>query len=353
MKIYFCDGCNESVPLVDVQSGRITTIKGKLFCSNCIPPGAAGQSTAAPTEARPARRSPLLAVLVLLLLGWTVWRDWPLLTDTTPLDVELEERDPLSDLELRVERLDARVLQLTADADQAERALTSQRADLEALRAADSDQVRAQERTADELDRLARNLAEMSKHIEKVQLNANRTEALAVRVDALSDSVAAHQALLSMGAVSSGDSVMTLDEVEPTAMVAAPRTTAVDPARVAEIDALRRQLLDPAPDLRFEAVDRVESGRLHELAPDLVGMLDDEDMFVRLHVMHALETLVYEEAVPALFDVLEDGHAAIRKAGAETLVSLTGYDPGFDHKGSGPERSRAIRAWRDWYEESR
>ena len=37
MKIYFCDGCNESIPLADIQAGQVTTIKGKLFCGNCNP----------------------------------------------------------------------------------------------------------------------------------------------------------------------------------------------------------------------------------------------------------------------------------------------------------------------------
>lgn len=348
MKIYFCDGCNESVPLVDVQSGRITTIKGKLFCSNCIPPGAVGPN-AAPTAAAPSRDgSPVLLLLIVLLLGWTAWRDWSLIMpDSSQLmDEQLDERDPLTDLELRTERVDQQVMQLMADSQQTHRALTSLRGDLEALRAADADHSRGTERLADEIDRLARTQAEMSRVIEKVQHNSSRTDGLTSRMDALSDSVAAHQALLSMGTVTSGDGVVSLDGMQPA--TSAP-VVAVDAERAAEIEEIRRQLLDPAPDLRFEAVDRVESGRFVELGPDLVSMLGDEDMFVRLHAMHALETLVYEDSVPALFDVLDDGSAAIRKAAAETLVRLTGYDPGYDPKGSKSERAKAVTEWRDWY----
>ena len=349
MKIYFCDGCNESVPLVDVQSGRITTIKGKLFCSNCIPPGAVGPN-ASPSAVPPVRsgNSGVLVLLVLLLLAWTAWRDWPLLMPDSPPMTETseDERDPLSDLELRAERVDQKVMQLMADSQQSSRVLTSLRGDLEGLRAADAELSRNSDRLADGIDRLARTQAEMSQVIEKVQHNSGRADALSSRLDAMSDSVAAHQALLTMNAqgLSGG-----AESNGAMGGAGAPDAAAVNPERLAEIEEIRRMLRDSAPDLRFEAVDRVESGHYQELGPDLVTMLGDEDMFVRLHAMHALESLAYEDSVPALFAVLEDEHAAIRKTAAETLVRLTGFDPGFDPKGSKSARGKAVSKWREWY----
>ena len=52
MKIYFCDGCNESIPLTDIQAGQVTTVKGKLFCRNCIPPSPAAAAPPAPASPR-------------------------------------------------------------------------------------------------------------------------------------------------------------------------------------------------------------------------------------------------------------------------------------------------------------
>ena len=75
MKIYFCDGCNESIPLDDIQAGQATTIKGKLFCRNCIPLGVTAPGGPAP-EVR-TRTSPVLIVVVLLLVGWALWRELP------------------------------------------------------------------------------------------------------------------------------------------------------------------------------------------------------------------------------------------------------------------------------------
>jgi hypothetical protein len=340
MKIYFCDGCNESVPLADVQSGRMTTIKGKLFCSNCIPPSTV--SPAPLSQPSRARSNPLWAVLIIVLVGWTIWRDWPIIANTAPLTEEVQPRDPLGDMARSIEAIDVRLMQSVADGGQSGRELLSLRADLEMLRAADAEQLRAASRLEDDVDRLAHTQAEMGRLIEKVQMTVNLTEVLNERVDALSDSVAAHQAMLSMVRVPSGDGVMPLE------LEQAPQQL-VDPAREALVSEVRRLLLDPEPDMRFEAVYRVEEDNVVELVPELIAMLEDEDMFVCLQAMRVLGDFDAEEAVPALFDVLEGTIEPIRNEAAGTLVRLTGYDPGFEAKASLSERSKAITRWREWY----
>ena len=37
MKIFFCDVCNESIPVKQVQEGQVHTIKGKVICPKCLP----------------------------------------------------------------------------------------------------------------------------------------------------------------------------------------------------------------------------------------------------------------------------------------------------------------------------
>ena len=37
MKIYFCDLCNESIPLKDINSNRISIEDGKIICPKCAP----------------------------------------------------------------------------------------------------------------------------------------------------------------------------------------------------------------------------------------------------------------------------------------------------------------------------
>jgi HEAT repeat protein len=122
----------------------------------------------------------------------------------------------------------------------------------------------------------------------------------------------------------------------------------MDASSRTELDEIRRQLLDPDAGRRFDAVDRIAKGRLKELGPDLVPVLEDEDLFVRILAMQVLGDFGYVEAVPALFGVLDDPNAPIRKQAAETLVRLTGYDPQYDHRGTKAEREKAVKRWKDW-----
>ena len=59
LKIYFCDGCNESIPLKDINENRITIDAGKIFCAQCAPkkPVARRRPIVAGRGRRPRRSS--------------------------------------------------------------------------------------------------------------------------------------------------------------------------------------------------------------------------------------------------------------------------------------------------------
>jgi HEAT repeat protein len=54
-------------------------------------------------------------------------------------------------------------------------------------------------------------------------------------------------------------------------------------------------------------------------------------------------------AVPALIDALEDSEAAVREAALGALRALTGKDLRFDPMASEAERSKKVKAWREWW----
>lgn len=334
MKIYFCDGCNESIPLADIQAGQVTTVKGKLFCRSCIPPG--GVTPAAP--AAPAARSgagPVTVTVLVLLVAYLAWRDLPARLLTAG------DGEVLAELEAGDERraaglLEADLAQLRTAADELDRKLVFQRGDLDGLRASVADLQRGLEGLRDAIDGLQRGQAETGQLIEKLNLQENRARSLEARIDTLADMLAAHEQKLALRAA----------EAAPAPVAAA--APAVDPTLQAEQDAIRRQLLDADAGQRFAGVDRVAKGRHKPLVADLVPLLQDEDPFVRQLAMQVLGDFGASEAVPALLDVLDDPSAVIRKAAAETLVRLTGYDPGFDPRGSEAERRKAVKKWRDW-----
>lgn len=336
MKIYFCDGCNESIPLTDIQAGQATTIRGKLFCRNCIPLGAgAGATPPAPATRRGTH--PLLVIVLLALVGYTVWRDLPRLSGGASgqkeTSAELGSKADAQSLRKTESQLGA----LRDSLAEVSRQQTIQRSDVDALRASAADISRGLDQLREAIDGLQRSQAETGQLIEKLHIQENTTQSLAARIDALADLVAAAQNRMSMA------------EAAAAATVAAP--AAADPADVtaaAERDELRRQLKDPDAGRRFDAVDRIGKGRHKELAPDLVPMLKDDDLFVRSLAMQVIGDFGQVEAVPALLDVLSDPSATIRKYAAEALVRLTGFDPPYDPGASQGERDKAVKRWKDW-----
>jgi uncharacterized coiled-coil protein SlyX len=336
MKIYFCDGCNESIPLSDIQAGQVTTVKGKLFCRNCIPPGGMS-AAAAPAPAVHRGAGPVVVTLLLGLIAYTVWRDLPP-GFGGPGDGETRaELAATDDPALAV--LQGDVADLRTSNDELDRKLTFQHGDVASLRSTAAELQRVVDSLRESIDGLQRGQAETGQLIEKLNLQENRMHALEARIDTLADMVASQQQMLALRAS------------EPQAAAqgtSASASPGIDPTVAAEMEAIRRQLKDADAGHRFDAVDRVAKGRSKQPAPDLLSVLKDEDPFVRTRAMQVLGDFGSVEAVPMLLDVLEDPNPIIRKAAAEALVRLTGYDPGFDPRGSEADRKKAVKKWREW-----
>lgn len=352
MKIYFCDGCNESIPLVDVQSAQVTTIKGKLFCRTCIPPGALAGPAAARSAPSRGRTSPALMILVLALVGWTGWRDREVLLGLPPAVDEgaLQQETATDDLRRRLSQVEGAQFGLSSQGEAQGKELAGLAGTLQAARAEGQARDKALTNLGDEVTRFTIAQSAVSQLVERVQMNANKLSTVELRVDALSQALAGQEARLAAGAAAGA--VLAASAASPMSTAsAAPAAPAVDPARMALLETIRRQLLDPEVDRRFDGVDQVERGNYRELSADLIPLLQDEDMWVRLYAMNVLGNFGYEGAVPSLFDVLEDSNATIRKTAAENLVRLTGFDPGFDAKGSAGDRGKAVKKWREWFDQ--
>ncbi len=339
MKIYFCDGCNESIPLADIQAGQVTTIKGKLFCRTCIPPGG---TAGGPTQTVVKTRThPLLIVLLLMLVAWTAYRDLrPLAAGDfsyTETRGDLQQKDA----DARFGALEQDVTDLRRDGSELERRVDFYRGDLDQVRAAEADLSRSMDQLRSEIDRLLRSQAETGELIEKMNLVGNRMDLVNGRVDTLGDMVARLEQTVAMGLIAGQHGAAT-GEVAATSAEAGPTSAQAG---------LRRQLLDDDPGQRFDAVSQILEGRNKEFTADLIPMLQDEDPFVRILAMEVLGEFGAVEAVPELFTVLESPSAQIRKTAAETLVRLTGYDPGYDPRASQGDRTKAVAAWRKWMDD--
>ncbi len=342
MKIYFCDGCNESIPVTAIQDGSVTTIKGKLFCGDCVPTGTA--VTAAPASATVrGGSSPLLWVLVLLLIAWTAYREFGAPGAAATGFGETTQALESSDAEWRLSTVEKDVSTLRMTNEDVADQLDRQRSDVDQLRTTVTDLTRSADQLRDEVDGFARGQAEMGRGIERTTILENRADYLSERIDVLAGmindmrgEVARVESLAEAGMIGVGASGGAMD------------TSPADATSDGEYAALRRRLLDPDASERFDAVSDIMDQRLKDLAPDLLEVLGDEDAFVKILAMEALGDFGYVEAVQPLFEVLDDPSPQIRKTAAETLIRLTGYDPGYDARGTQSERKKAVQAWSKW-----
>ncbi len=338
MKIYFCDGCSESIPVGDIQAGQVTTIKGKLFCRKCVPIGASAAAPAAPVR---HRNHPVLIACVVGLVVHALWTSDGM-GDLIGRGAEVTGPAVVDDrFERRLADLEGEAAHVAAGAEELTRKVEFQQADIETLRLADSDASRSLDQVRMESERLARGQADMGELIEKIAMAENRSEVLESRLNVLADKVYGLEKKMEIGLAVVGNGEVA---------TSGPAVSSVDASRQTEIETLRRRLLDPDPGERFDAVHTVGYLRLKELADDLVAVLRDEDPFVRQQAMTVLGDFGHVAAVPELLDALEDSQQTLRRTAAETLVRLTGYDPEYDYKASKAERSKAIKRWREWLE---
>ncbi len=112
---------------------------------------------------------------------------------------------------------------------------------------------------------------------------------------------------------------------------------------------LLADLQSPKAAARWEAVDQIGQMKDPEAVPYLLPLLKDVDVFVRMATARVLGDLKATTAVPVLIDSLEDSEAAVREAALGALRSLTGKDLRFDPMASEAERSKKVKAWRDWW----
>lgn len=339
MKIYFCDGCNESLPLSDIKAGLVTSIKGKLFCKNCIPPGGGGgEPIETVVKSRP---QPVLLAIVFLLVAHTVYREFQAGSPSNVGYGETSSEIAGRDTDGRFGNLEDDVSSLRRADTEFDRRVDFSRSETEQLRTQMIDVSRAIDQVGVEIDRLARTQAETGQFIERMNLLENRAEVINGRVDTLADMLTDLQDNIALGLAAASEASPGMGFAQ----------NDIAPTVAGELEELRKQLLDPDAGQRFDAVNRVKDGRIKELAGDLLLVLTDEDPFVRIQAMEILGDFGHAEAVPHLLDVLGDPSSWIRKTAAENLVRLTGVDPGYDPEGSQVERDRAVAAWRALVEE--
>jgi len=355
MNVYFCDLCNESIPQADLELGRAVRRNERLICAACEAAMSGGTTRATPAATEPAppqlvapaaAPAPSSSVAAVALAFSSV-----VLVAGVGASVYLFWR-----LEEQATRLEQQITDLEKLAPQHALSVSSKLAEEIGERESEAAQARntAQMLAArvQELEQTAADASALERRIEKLDGRLAGLDDLASRVQ--HQSGAMDQLTLTVAElVSARARAAERAAAEPSqpAQAAAPAPLAPAPLNTSWQKWVQ-DLASPVPGTRWQAVQAL--GETHDLAvlPLLVPLLTDADIFVRMATCRSLSNLGGIEAVPALIDTLEDEEAAVRDAALVALRGLTDQSIPFDPLARDGDRSKRVKAWREWWEEA-
>jgi HEAT repeats len=346
LKIYFCDGCNESIPLKDINENRITIDAGKIYCSKCAPK----------KPVRDASRSSLVVVGVLVALIGFGFGLVAFLLSQQLRDIQNDIRRLDQDFATSRDNFEALKRDSVTNSDASRTATTL----LDGLAASkrelagqgerikmfegmmraevDAAEKRLAEKTGAELVALARQFDKIGEDwraqtasFESLKASVAAVESSIEQIRADFDTVKTRKA----GANGGGGSES-------------------GPAEPALPDDSSRDLLatlkDSDPMRRFSAVMELARFRTPAVVAALEGMLQDPESYVRDGSVRTLRKINSPSSIPAIIKALRDDDFFVRASAREGLKSMTTADIQFDPNADAAERERAVREWEGWWQ---
>ena len=341
--LYFCDGCNASIPATAVATGRALVEGGRTWCETCRPRRARGGGAGF----LPVAAAALLAAGATAAVFIVMDRQEREQARKSAVAAE----DPLARIrqDVRSAREDASMArgEVADRADRIERDLERRvealRADIKAAReAADRASAAAATGGTERFQRIETRIGELEEELTAgLQAVVERVDRVAAKADAAPPAGSGLEPPAPPG--------------PPAAPEAGPGAGAPPPAGLGP-DAARPvlQLKDKAAQARFAAA--IELGKLGEKAvwPHLVEALrKDDDPFVRRACCRSLGELKAFEAIPALVDALSDGEEYVAKQASMVLREMSGQDFGYKQNQPKGERKKVADRARKWWEENK
>lgn len=358
MKLFFCDICNESIPLQDIKDNRATTIKGKIFCRACNPlnelvtsDGPIAPSTSpARVESSSGGSIALLYVGLVASLGASGY----LLYERAFSGAEQGQR-----MAARVDHLEEEI----AESKQNMKMIAGNVEGMSNLRVLparldklDEDVARAR----GELTTVGAAIVAAEKNLNTVGSLRERLDQLAVRQDEITKSIGRLEGIV--GTIQSelrevADRPPVIVATEPA--IGGGGENGVAPASGDDAISGNPKLLELVEKLgssdamvRWEAVDQVRISKEKALIPHVVKLLADRDTFVRAQAIYTLGELKATKAVPDLIKLLRDDEQMIREEALTALVEITGQTIKFDLSNK-TEREKGIKRWEEWLAKNR
>ena len=341
--LYFCEGCNASIPAASVATGRALVDGGRTWCEGCRPRGAAAHSPGTGGGVVPVVAAALLAAAV-TAAGFVVW-------ERSDRDLRGEKAGAERDRELENLRRDVRAARAAADGARSESAERLDRAVKESDRRIEAMRAEVQ---------AARTAAEAS---------ASRAGTVGTdRVAKIESRMGDLEEEMGIGLRSMADKIERVASRTPASVPGVPPETATAPPPPtpteappkaatelsAEAKRLSELLKDKTAELRFAAA--IDLGKLGEKAawPALVESLKkDDDPFVRRACCRSLGELKAYEAFPDLIHALMDGEEYVAKQASMVIKEMAGQDFAYKQNQTKGDRRKVADRAQKWWEENK
>ncbi len=359
MKIYFCDSCNESIPLPDIKANRITIDAGKIYCPECAPkPQAKLISVNVPTMLIAVLLSTVLGAVLMELFGDVLLgRERPdsvaqrLQKVEGAVDSQREKaekfvkkterslnvsEDGHGVLKRLTDRVNGLAVRIEAQNKEISGLRESLRADQETLKAELMEEVARQSAAENQLPLLAESQKDLSQ-----QLGA----ALA-RLDSMDARIERTQK--SVQALSRGDAIG-LGGRATGAGSGGTGASGEDSATKKKIDAALVLLKHPEGPRRFTAVFELAQLKGRRVEEGLVGALSDEKSFVRQAAAERLGEVKARWTTEPLIQKLKDSDPFVREAVVSALESILGRSIGLVASADAATRIAKCRELEEWW----
>ena len=345
----FCDLCNTSVPLQDLEAGTAVRHGDKTIGACCLGQlrrdGGAADASAATAGSRvdrvdhavhqDSRLLPLSIAMLAAVAAATIFLDYRMAAGEKRWTADAEQFDG------RLEAQSTLLTSVSAELDGVVR-----RADVDSLGAG--------------LHAIKSSVAEVGDRVQGTSEELNKTvAALDGRVREIESRRPDYGPVLTELRQQLQRQAVTLAELlaKPVAQAV---PAMVDPEPVAVVPGLPpdlahqvRKLEEADPAARFEAVDELLRSKDGAVLEHLLPMLKDEDLFVRRLTVEGLRGFRQSEVVDALLVSLADPEDIVRDTAWRSLKELTGQKIPFEAAGSREARARGQRRWRDWWDKNR
>lgn len=340
LKIYFCDSCNESIPLKDLHSNRITFDAGKIFCAGCAPK-------------RPLAVSRLGAGVIAGAIGFAALAGIAFLGGR-------EIQRGLSDtaaVARAAARLEAEVNRLRADAftrAECERMIAPLAESAEKVRK-DFAAVEERLRNLDEglrgsLAKLDRDVAEAAGQVGELRSAAGQAGRTTAEQTTIIAALKAEIDVLKSGLADLSrklDAAPGPDRRTPTTD-AGPSEPTVGPED-AELRRLASMLKEADAGRRYEAVNGLANLHATGAVEALEGALGDGESYVRDAAVRALRRHASLKSVPKIIGVLRDSDLFVRTSAKAALKQLVGVEPAFDPDADQARREKGVKDFEAWW----